>query len=185
MGRSHSRSSSLSLGRSLSRVRVGSPVLQRKKTCDSSQKNQRIEFLSDDAGSGGWEEVFYDNGEAAVAREGNGEEESGGGNNNNNNKVMVVVDSSLDSQGALEWALSHTIQNQDTIILLHVTKSSNQGGEIFLFLFLFLLDFYKTPWIKHRCYTVLILRTLHEICAFFLFFFFFPSKLLVFVQNTT
>ncbi|XP_030455356.1 uncharacterized protein LOC115676544 [Syzygium oleosum] len=39
------------------------------------------------------------------------------------NRVMVVVDSSLEAKGALEWALSHTIQSQDdTIVLLCVAK---------------------------------------------------------------
>lgn len=49
------------------------------------------------------------------------------------NKIMVVVDSSLEAKGALEWALSNTIQTQDTIILLHVAKPSRQG-EITFFL---------------------------------------------------
>lgn len=38
------------------------------------------------------------------------------------NKVMVVVDSSYEAKGALDWALSHTVQSQDTIILLHVAR---------------------------------------------------------------
>lgn len=48
---------------------------------------------------------------------------------NNNivgNKIMVVVDSSLEAKGALEWALTHAVQSQDNIILLHVAKQ----GEI-------------------------------------------------------
>ncbi|CAA2968926.1 universal stress PHOS32-like [Olea europaea subsp. europaea] len=47
------------------------------------------------------------------------------------NRVMVVIDSSPESKGALEWALSHTVQAQDTIILLHVAKQDeNYNGEI-------------------------------------------------------
>ncbi|KAM0979958.1 hypothetical protein ACFX13_016004 [Malus domestica] len=42
------------------------------------------------------------------------------------NKIMVVVDSSLEAKGALEWALSHTVQSQDTIVLLHVANPSKQ-----------------------------------------------------------
>ncbi|CAL5441976.1 unnamed protein product [Camellia sinensis] len=42
------------------------------------------------------------------------------------NRVMVVIDSGLDAQGALQWALSHTVQSQDTIVLLHVSKPSKQ-----------------------------------------------------------
>lgn len=43
------------------------------------------------------------------------------------NKIMVVVDSSLEAEGALEWALSHTVQTQDTIVLLHVAQPCKQG----------------------------------------------------------
>ncbi|KAL3824721.1 hypothetical protein ACJIZ3_020750 [Penstemon smallii] len=47
------------------------------------------------------------------------------------NRVMVVIDSSPEAKGALEWALSHTVQNQDTIILLHVAKLDGKtNGEI-------------------------------------------------------
>ncbi|KAI5330282.1 Hypothetical predicted protein [Prunus dulcis] len=45
------------------------------------------------------------------------------------NKIMVVVDPSLEAKGALEWALSHTVQTQDTIVLVHVAKPSKQGAE--------------------------------------------------------
>lgn len=38
------------------------------------------------------------------------------------NKIMVVVDSSLEAKGALEWALSHTAQTHDTILLLHLAN---------------------------------------------------------------
>ncbi|KAG8388783.1 hypothetical protein BUALT_Bualt02G0161100 [Buddleja alternifolia] len=47
------------------------------------------------------------------------------------NRVMVVVDSSLQAKGALDWALSHTVQSQDTIILLHIAKQDRKNnGEI-------------------------------------------------------
>lgn len=42
-------------------------------------------------------------------------------------KIMIVIDSSLEAKSALQWALTHTVQNQDTIVLLHVMKSSKQG----------------------------------------------------------
>ncbi|XP_052179848.1 uncharacterized protein LOC127793102 [Diospyros lotus] len=43
------------------------------------------------------------------------------------NRVMVVADSSHKAKGALQWALSHAVQSQDTIVLLHVTtKPSKQ-----------------------------------------------------------
>lgn len=40
------------------------------------------------------------------------------------NKIMVVVDSSLEAKGALEWALSHTAQTHDTILLLHLANGT-------------------------------------------------------------
>lgn len=40
---------------------------------------------------------------------------------------MVVVDDSLDANCALQWALSHTVHCQDTIILLYVSKISKEG----------------------------------------------------------
>lgn len=43
-------------------------------------------------------------------------------------KIMIVVDSSLEAKGALQWALSHTVQNQDKVILLCVTKPSKQAA---------------------------------------------------------
>ncbi|KAL3637909.1 hypothetical protein CASFOL_018357 [Castilleja foliolosa] len=42
----------------------------------------------------------------------------GGGNN----KVMVVIDSNSEAKRALEWALSHTVHSQDTLILLHPAR---------------------------------------------------------------
>ncbi|XP_047325724.1 uncharacterized protein LOC124929413 [Impatiens glandulifera] len=41
-----------------------------------------------------------------------------------NNKVVLVVDPSLDANGALQWVFSHTVQAGDTLLLLHVVKSS-------------------------------------------------------------
>ncbi|TKY69525.1 hypothetical protein E2542_SST05801 [Spatholobus suberectus] len=41
-------------------------------------------------------------------------------------KIMIVVDSSLEAKGAVQWALTHTVQNQDTVVLLHVMKPSNK-----------------------------------------------------------
>ncbi|PIA57650.1 hypothetical protein AQUCO_00600406v1 [Aquilegia coerulea] len=44
-------------------------------------------------------------------------------------KIMIVVDSSLEAKCALQWALSHTVQSQDHIVLLHVIKPSKLGEE--------------------------------------------------------
>ncbi|KAL9326336.1 hypothetical protein ACSQ67_006981 [Phaseolus vulgaris] len=45
------------------------------------------------------------------------------------NKIMVVVDSSFEAKGALDWALSHTVQTQDTLVLVHVTRPNTEGKE--------------------------------------------------------
>ncbi|XP_052187020.1 universal stress protein PHOS32 [Diospyros lotus] len=44
-------------------------------------------------------------------------------------KIMIVVDSSMEAKGALQWALTHTVQSQDTVVLLYVSKTSKQGDE--------------------------------------------------------
>jgi hypothetical protein len=56
-----------------------------------------------------------------------------GGSENIGNKIMVVVDSSLEAKGALEWALTHAVQSQDNIILLHVAKQ----GEIYIYIYIY------------------------------------------------
>ncbi|XP_042503057.1 universal stress protein PHOS32-like [Macadamia integrifolia] len=44
-------------------------------------------------------------------------------------KIMIVVDSSFEAKVAVQWALSHTIQSQDTIVLLHVTSKPSKLGD--------------------------------------------------------
>ncbi|KAK9000081.1 hypothetical protein V6N11_082215 [Hibiscus sabdariffa] len=106
MVRSSSRSPTMSLGQSVARVRVTSPSLRRKSVSSCIGNDQEVKFL----GKKSEDTNFTIDDEAA-------ETEYGGGN-----KVMVVVDSTLEAKGALDWALSHTIQTEDTIVLLHVTK---------------------------------------------------------------
>lgn len=53
-------------------------------------------------------------------------------------KIMIVVDSSMEAKGALQWALTHTVQSHDMVILLHVTKPSNPAGYLDLLTFVFL-----------------------------------------------
>ncbi|KAL4339440.1 hypothetical protein GQ457_08G036700 [Hibiscus cannabinus] len=116
MRRSSSRSPTMSLGQSVARVRVTSPSLRRKSVSSCIGNDQEVKFLgkkSEDAN-------FTIDDEAA-------ETEYGGGN-----KVMVVVDSTLEAKGALDWALSHTIQAEDTIVLLHVTKLRKRGHHLSL-----------------------------------------------------
>ncbi|WVZ12581.1 hypothetical protein V8G54_017111 [Vigna mungo] len=45
------------------------------------------------------------------------------------NKIMVVVDSSFEAKGALDWALSHTVQSQDTLVLVHVSRPNMEDRE--------------------------------------------------------
>ncbi|KAJ0243698.1 Adenine nucleotide alpha hydrolases-like superfamily protein [Hirschfeldia incana] len=61
--------------------------------------------------------------EAVVAVETVKEEEIEGGN-----RVMVVVDKALASTGALEWAITHTLQPQDTLFLLYFAKPFRKGS---------------------------------------------------------
>ncbi|KAH6797850.1 hypothetical protein C2S52_022404 [Perilla frutescens var. hirtella] len=42
-------------------------------------------------------------------------------------KIMIVVESSVVAKNAVQWALSHAVQNQDLLILLYVAKPSKQG----------------------------------------------------------
>lgn len=51
----------------------------------------------------------------------------GGGRSGGGNRVMVVVDSRVDGKAALQWALSHTLQTQDTLLLLYVAKPPKSG----------------------------------------------------------
>ena len=43
------------------------------------------------------------------------------------NRIMVVVDASQEAKGALQWALSHTVQKEDTVILLQIVRPSKTG----------------------------------------------------------
>lgn len=62
------------------------------------------------------------------------EEEAEGGN-----RVMVVVDKALASTGALEWAITHTLQSQDTLFLLYFAKPFRQGSSLSLFIFFYMV----------------------------------------------
>ncbi|KAL0535626.1 hypothetical protein IC582_029966 [Cucumis melo] len=50
----------------------------------------------------------------------------------NGNRVMVVVDWSVEAKEALEWTLSHAVQKNDTIVLVHVLKSLKLQRESFI-----------------------------------------------------
>ena len=64
---------------------------------------------------------------------------------NEGRKIMVVVDSSAEAKVALQWALTHTVQSQDLIILLYVAKlTTKQGLYFYSFLFLGLFLYFIT-----------------------------------------
>ncbi|OIS95893.1 PREDICTED: uncharacterized protein LOC109235327 [Nicotiana attenuata] len=44
-------------------------------------------------------------------------------------KIMIVIDSNLESKNALQWALTHTVQSHDLLVLLYFTKSSSKQDE--------------------------------------------------------
>ncbi|KAL1561666.1 hypothetical protein AAHA92_04343 [Salvia divinorum] len=46
-------------------------------------------------------------------------------------RVMVVADGSRESAGALQYALSHAVMDNDTLILLHVAPPKNAFGGFF------------------------------------------------------
>nr|XP_043608574.1 uncharacterized protein LOC122580367 [Erigeron canadensis] len=43
-------------------------------------------------------------------------------------KVMIVVDSSIEAKNALQWALTHTVQGHDILVLLYVKKITSMQG---------------------------------------------------------
>ncbi|PIN16096.1 hypothetical protein CDL12_11252 [Handroanthus impetiginosus] len=61
-------------------------------------------------------------------------DDSGGGSEKSGaisgRKIVIVVDSSVEAKNAVQWALSHTVQSHDFVILLYVTKPSKQGEEL-------------------------------------------------------
>lgn len=87
-----------------SRIRVRSPSFRSKSCRSNKEDDQKTNFTGIGIGN-------------------DAETDHGG----SGNKIMVVVDSSLETKGALEWALSHTVQTQDTLFLLHVIKPSRSG----------------------------------------------------------
>lgn len=108
MGRPRIKLQSLCLGHSATpRVRACFASSFRSKKCSNSSIKctpNRTEFSSNEG-----QDSFRENGA-----------ETG-------NKVMVVVDSSFEAKGALDWALSHTVQSQDIVVLVHVATSPREG----------------------------------------------------------
>lgn len=109
----------------MAQVRARTPPRQYKRSYSSIKAHERKtsrDFAKKD-GSPDQEMNFKSNSTEMFLKPAEYYEECG------NNRVMVVVDSSFEAKGALQWALSHTVQNQDTIILLHVSKPSKQGDK--------------------------------------------------------
>ncbi|CAN4122030.1 unnamed protein product [Withania somnifera] len=44
-------------------------------------------------------------------------------------KIMIFVDSSLEAKNALQWALTHSVQSHDLLVLLYVTKPSTSAKQ--------------------------------------------------------
>ena len=112
MGRTGPKLPSFCLNRIRPLVRVRSPPIQQKFQVNSVNKadhDQKIE-----GPNGNVEEDKTENG---------AKPSSGIGR-----KIMIVVDSSFEAKGALQWALSHTVQSQDQLLLIHVTKQNSKKG---------------------------------------------------------
>ncbi|OMO72085.1 UspA [Corchorus olitorius] len=112
MVRTGTRLPGFCLNRIRPHVRVRSPPIQAKPADVNSAKNS--DQKSEVCNNGGEEKEKPSNGEIkkpglVIGR-----------------KIMIVVDSSIQAKNAIQWALSHTVQCQDTIILLYVTKPSKQ-----------------------------------------------------------
>lgn len=117
MGRTGPKLPSFCLNRIRPLVRVRSPPIQQKFQLNSVKADHH-------------HKVEGPNGTVGEDKTENGAKPSSG----IGRKIMIVVDSSFEAKGALQWALSHTVQSQDKLLLLHVTKqSSRKGLDRFLF----------------------------------------------------
>ncbi|EEF50718.1 uncharacterized protein LOC8264603 [Ricinus communis] len=119
MGKAGTRLPNFCLNRIRPHVRVRSPPIQSKlHSANSATKNDQKTTGQSLAGS-------------ITTAVGVGEGKSGDDGVKplviNGRKIMIVVDSSFEAKGALLWALSHTVQSQDLVILLYVTKPSKQA----------------------------------------------------------
>ncbi|XP_051145506.1 universal stress protein PHOS34-like [Andrographis paniculata] len=97
----------------LNRIR---PLIRVRSSSSPSQSRHCQNSIANNAGDGDGD---------GDDREKDGGEKSGG------RRIMIVVDSSVEAKNAVQWALSHTVQNHDVVILLHVLKpsASKQGDK--------------------------------------------------------
>ncbi|XP_057493513.1 uncharacterized protein LOC130779018 isoform X2 [Actinidia eriantha] len=109
MGRTGVKLSGFCLNRIRPHVRVRSPPIQSKLDVNSAKNDQKTE----NSGCVGEDNLCVEKKSREVV----------------GRRIMIVVDSSIETKGALQWALTHTVQSQDMVILLYVTKPSKQGEE--------------------------------------------------------
>lgn len=110
MGRTGTRLPGFCLNRIRPHVRVRSPPIQTKPDADSAKADDHKDGICGKFGEDKSSNINGGKPGLVIGR-----------------KIMIVVDSSIEAKGAIQWALSHTVQCQDTIILLYVTKPSKQG----------------------------------------------------------
>ncbi|KAL1356055.1 hypothetical protein HN51_008036 [Arachis hypogaea] len=112
MGKRGTRLPGFCLNRIRPHARMRSPpIIQEAKKNDDSTTKTGDQNTKNENSSGSCEETPKEEAKAGVVI---------------GRKIMIVVDSSLEAKGAVQWALTHTVQNQDKIILLHVIKPSNK-----------------------------------------------------------
>ncbi|KAJ4822654.1 hypothetical protein Tsubulata_038701 [Turnera subulata] len=105
MGKTGSRLPSFCLNRIRPHVRVRSPPIQSKPNLNSTQTCQNTGSHVSEEKSGDQAKPM-----SVIGR-----------------KIMIVVDTSIEAKGALQWALSHTVQSQDIVVLVHIVKPSKQA----------------------------------------------------------
>ncbi|CAL9107269.1 unnamed protein product [Musa textilis] len=102
MGRTGTRLPSFCLNRVATRIRVRSPPIESKPLSPSTRKfSSPLGHADEKLGANG----------------GNQEMEQG-------RRIMIVVDSSPEAKAALLWALSHSVQSNDTVVLVQIVKPS-------------------------------------------------------------
>ncbi|KAK9748158.1 hypothetical protein RND81_02G040000 [Saponaria officinalis] len=115
MGKLRAKTSGFCFKISKARIRIRSPPLQSNPTYNSIKFSHKNEYYDDCSSS-------FTSGTPMSS-----DENSEKGEYKDGNRIMVVVDGSQEAKGALQWALSHTVQKEDTIVLLYIAKPSKRG----------------------------------------------------------
>ncbi|WOL10760.1 ATP-dependent DNA helicase CHR12 [Canna indica] len=107
MGRTGTRLPSFCLNRVATRVRVRSPPIESKPLSPKASKLSSEPLSKADGNvrvrGGGKEEVDHER------------------------RIIIVVDSSPEVKVALRWAFSHSIQSNDTVVLVQIVKPPKRG----------------------------------------------------------